>query len=45
MLLDLLFWLPTKLARCLLQPVAAMGDSIADATEALIKEYEEEHGL
>lgn len=52
MILDLLFWLPIKLARHFLPSVTSMLDDlnnivegIADDTEAAIEEYAAEHEL
>jgi hypothetical protein len=51
-ILDLLFWLPIKVARCLLHPVTSMledlsnsADDIADEIDSVITQYEIDHGL
>jgi hypothetical protein len=51
-ILDLMFWLPIKVARCILHPVTSMledlsdiAPDIADDVEAAIKQYALEHEL
>lgn len=45
MIIDVVMWLPSKVARCLLEPVTSMLETLAENADAAVAQYAEEHGL